>query len=46
MIFEKQRAYVVKVSGEIVVVAERVGDLYYVNELNQEHANIADTEAK
>ena len=32
--------------GEIVVVAERIGDLYYVNELKEEHANTADTVTK
>jgi len=45
VIFEKQQP-MVDVNKEIVLVTKRVGDLYYVNELNQERPNIAETEVK
>ena len=44
VIFEKNRAYAVNKDGEIIIVAEREGELYYVNELNPELANVAETE--
>ena len=46
VIFEKNRAYAVNKDGEIISLSEREGEIYYVNELNPELANIAETEVK
>ena len=43
--FKKNAAYITNNLGEIVVVAKRQGDLYYVKEL-QEETNIAETDLK